>query len=123
MGGNAVLTFVGWEVAGLCSYLLVSFFQDRPTATANATRVFVTNRIGDAGFLLGIALSFHWLGSTDWETVTSGVGGFEFDAGGNSGRVFPAGGHRQVGPGTAGAVAGSRRWRVRPRRAPCFTAR
>ncbi len=74
-GGNAVLTFVGWEVAGLCSYLLVSFFQDRPTATANATRVFVTNRIGDAGFLLGIALSFHWLGSTDWETVTSGSAG------------------------------------------------
>ncbi len=73
MGGNAVLTFVGWEIAGLCSYLLISFFQDRPTAAGNATRAFVTNRIGDAGFLLGIALSFRWLGGVDWWTVTAGA--------------------------------------------------
>ena len=75
MSGNAVLTFVGWEVAGLCSYLLISFFQDRPIAAANATRAFVTNRIGDAGFLLGIALSFHWLGSADWQAISSGAAG------------------------------------------------
>ncbi|MCC9000638.1 MAG: hypothetical protein LM522_14305, partial [Candidatus Contendobacter sp.] len=75
MSGNAVLTFVGWEVAGLCSYLLISFFQDRPIAAENATRAFVTNRIGDAGFLLGIALSFHWLGNADWQTLTAGAAG------------------------------------------------
>ncbi|MFO1421813.1 MAG: proton-conducting transporter membrane subunit, partial [Candidatus Competibacteraceae bacterium] len=73
--GNAVLTFVGWEVAGLCSYLLISFFQDRPVAASNATRVFVTNRVGDAGFLLGIALSFYWHGGADWETITAGAAG------------------------------------------------
>ncbi len=72
-GGNAVLTFIGWEVAGLCSYLLIAFFQDRPVAAANATRVFVTNRVGDAGFLLGIALAFSWLGSTDWARITAGA--------------------------------------------------
>ncbi|HCB14559.1 MAG TPA: hypothetical protein DEP36_13480, partial [Gammaproteobacteria bacterium] len=49
MSGNAVLTFIGWEVAGFCSYLLISFFQDRPAAASNATRVFITNRAGDAG--------------------------------------------------------------------------
>ena len=59
LGGNAILTFIGWEVAGLCSYLLIAFFQDRPVAAGNATRAFVTNRVGDAGFLLGIALAFH----------------------------------------------------------------
>lgn len=75
MSGNAVLTFVGWEVAGLCSYLLISFFQDRTTAAENATRAFVTNRIGDAGFLLGIALSFRWLGSADWQTLSAGAAG------------------------------------------------
>ncbi len=75
MGGNAVLTFIGWEIAGLCSYLLISFFPDRPVAAGNATRVFVTNRIGDAGFLLGIALAFHWLGSADWTAVTAGAAG------------------------------------------------
>jgi proton-translocating NADH-quinone oxidoreductase chain M len=71
--GNAVLTFIGWEVAGFCSYLLISFFQDRPVAASNATRVFVANRVGDAGFLLGIALSFSWLGSVDWSTVNAGA--------------------------------------------------
>lgn len=75
MGGNAVLTFVGWEVAGLCSYLLVTFFQDRPVAAANATRIFVTNRVGDAGFLFGIALAFHWLGGVDWATMNAGAAG------------------------------------------------
>lgn len=73
MSGNAVLTFVGWEVAGLCSYWLIAFFQDRPTAAANATRVFVTNRIGDAGFLLGIGLAFYSLGSADWLLINAGV--------------------------------------------------
>lgn len=75
LGGNAVLTFIGWEVAGLCSYLLISFFQDRPVAAGNATRAFVTNRVGDAGFLLGIALAFHWLGSVDWSTINTGAAG------------------------------------------------
>ncbi|MDG4551599.1 MAG: NADH-quinone oxidoreductase subunit M [Candidatus Contendobacter sp.] len=75
LSGNAVLTFVGWEVAGLCSYLLIAFFQDRPAAAANATRAFVTNRIGDAGFLLGIAMAFHWLGGVDWATVNAGAAG------------------------------------------------
>ncbi|MCP5159871.1 MAG: NADH-quinone oxidoreductase subunit M [Gammaproteobacteria bacterium] len=75
MGGNAVLTFIGWEVAGLCSYLLIAFFQERPVAASNATRVFITNRIGDTGFLLGIALAFHWLGSVDWSTVNAGAAG------------------------------------------------
>ncbi|HAS52218.1 MAG TPA: hypothetical protein DCS21_10930 [Gammaproteobacteria bacterium] len=72
-GGNAVLTFIGWEVAGLCSYLLISFFQDRPVAAGNATRAFVTNRVGDAAFLLGIALAFHWLGSADWAAINAGA--------------------------------------------------
>ncbi|MBK8185351.1 MAG: NADH-quinone oxidoreductase subunit M [Candidatus Competibacteraceae bacterium] len=74
-GGNAVLTFIGWEVAGLCSYLLISFFQDRTTAAANATRVFVTNRVGDAGFLLGIGLSFYWLGGAEWAAINAGAAG------------------------------------------------
>ena len=74
-GGNAVLTFIGWEIAGLCSYLLICFFQDRTTAAANATRVFVTNRVGDAGFLLGIGLAFYWLGSVDWEAINTGAAG------------------------------------------------
>ncbi len=74
-GGNAVWTFIGWEIAGLCSYLLISFFQDRTTAAANATQVFVTNRVGDAGFLLGIGLSFYWLGGAEWTAINAGAAG------------------------------------------------
>lgn len=71
LSGNAVGTFVGWEIAGLCSYLLIAFAYDRPVAASNATRVFVTNRIGDAAFILAIGLSYAWLGSVNWIQVTS----------------------------------------------------
>lgn len=71
LSGNAVLTFIGWEIAGLCSYLLISFAYDRPVATINATRVFVTNRVGDAGFILGIGLSFYYIGTTDWTSMNT----------------------------------------------------
>ena len=66
LSGNAVGTFVGWEIAGLCSYLLIAFAYDRPIAAINATRVFVTNRIGDAGFILGIGISYFYARSIDW---------------------------------------------------------
>lgn len=69
LSGNAVVTFIGWEVAGLCSYLLISFAYDRPIAAINATRVFVTNRIGDTGFILGITFSFYYAGTTDWSSL------------------------------------------------------
>ncbi|MBW9256646.1 MAG: hypothetical protein K1562_03370 [Candidatus Thiodiazotropha sp. (ex. Lucinisca nassula)] len=75
--GNAVLTFVGWELAGVSSYLLIAYAYDRPTATENATRAFVTNRIGDAGFILGIYLSFTWLGSVEWPMLNRGVDSIE----------------------------------------------
>lgn len=66
LSGNAVGTFVGWEVAGLCSYFLISYAYHRPVATYNATRAFITNRIGDGGFIAGIGLSYAWLDSVNW---------------------------------------------------------
>ncbi len=72
LAGNAVLCFVGWELAGFSSWLLVAYAWERPTATGNALFVFVTNRIGDAGFLLAIALAVWSVGSLDWEDLTAG---------------------------------------------------
>jgi NADH:ubiquinone oxidoreductase subunit 5 (subunit L)/multisubunit Na+/H+ antiporter MnhA subunit len=69
MAGNAMLAFIGWELAGLSSYLLIAYAYDRPTATANATRVFVTNRIGDAGFIIAIVLSLFWVGGVEWPDI------------------------------------------------------
>ena len=71
--GNAALTFVGWELAGVSSYLLIAYAYDRPVAAGNATRAFVTNRIGDAGFVLGIFLAFFWTGGIDWPTIMAGT--------------------------------------------------
>lgn len=66
LAGNAVLAFVGWELAGLSSWMLIGYAQDREVPTGNALRAFVTNRVGDAGFILGIALAWVWLGSVEW---------------------------------------------------------
>ena len=73
LSGNAVLTFIGWELAGLCSYFLISFAYNRPVATINATRVFVTNRVGDASFILGISLMFVYLGTTSWTELNANI--------------------------------------------------
>jgi NADH:ubiquinone oxidoreductase subunit 5 (subunit L)/multisubunit Na+/H+ antiporter MnhA subunit len=66
LAGNSVLTFIGWEIAGLCSFLLIAYAYDRPIAATNATRVLITNRIGDAAFILGIVLSYAALDSNNW---------------------------------------------------------
>jgi len=69
--GNAITAFLGWELAGLSSYLLIAYAYDRPTATENATRVFITNRFGDAGFILALVLSFYWASGSDWNTMNN----------------------------------------------------
>jgi len=71
--GNMVLTFVGWEIAGVCSYLLIAYNFDRPIPAANASRVFITNRIGDVGLIAGIFLSFMWLGHIEWIKIYEGT--------------------------------------------------
>lgn len=70
--GSALLAFVGWELAGVSSFLLIGYALERPTATANADRAFITNRIGDAGFTLALALSLFWLGGLEWGTINGG---------------------------------------------------
>ena len=53
LGSSFLVMFVGWEGVGLCSYLLIGFWYDRPTANAAAIKAFVVNRIGDFGFAAG----------------------------------------------------------------------
>lgn len=69
LAGNVALTFAGWELAGVSSWMLIGYAYDRPTATGNALRAIITNRIGDAGFILGISLAFIWLGSVEWPSL------------------------------------------------------
>ena len=61
MAGNFVLLYLGWEAVGLCSYLLIGFYYQRPSAAAAAKKAFIVNRIGDFGFALGIFALYMFL--------------------------------------------------------------
>ncbi|MCZ6454252.1 MAG: NADH-quinone oxidoreductase subunit L [Alphaproteobacteria bacterium] len=72
---NFVQMFFGWEGVGLCSYLLIGFWFQRPSANAAAIKAFIVNRIGDFGFMLGIFGVFYAFGSLDFDTVFDAVPG------------------------------------------------
>src|SRR5712692_8370790 len=74
MGNNYAVLFIGWEGVGLCSYLLIGYYYDRVSAAKAATKAFVVNRIGDAGFLLAIFLIFAKLGTLDYTEVFAKAG-------------------------------------------------
>ena len=69
LGANYLVLFVGWEGVGLCSYLLIGFWFDRQSAADAGKKAFIVNRIGDAGFALGMLLVFFTFGSLDFKTV------------------------------------------------------
>src|SRR5207249_2180351 len=59
LANNFLLMFVGWEGVGLCSYLLIGFWYERPSAARAGMKAFIVNRIGDWGFLLGLLTLFR----------------------------------------------------------------
>src|SRR5918995_559961 len=69
LADNYLLLYVGWEGVGLCSYLLIGYWGDRPAAASAAKKAFITTRIGDSAMLLGIILIFVHLGSLDFGDV------------------------------------------------------
>ena len=71
---NYVGLFFGWEGVGLASYLLIGFWQARPSAAAAAKKAFVMNRVGDMGLSMAIALSFVTFGSTSFTVISHGAG-------------------------------------------------
>ncbi|MGD0761000.1 MAG: NADH-quinone oxidoreductase subunit L [Candidatus Sulfotelmatobacter sp.] len=71
LANNYVLLFVGWEGVGLCSYLLIGFYFHRKSASDAANKAFIVNRIGDAGFLLGMFFIAWIFGSLRFTQVTT----------------------------------------------------
>ncbi len=69
LGRSLLICFVGWEGVGLASYLLIGFWFADPDKARAGTKAFITNRVGDAGFLLGMFLLYHALGSLDLDHV------------------------------------------------------
>ena len=77
LGDSLVLTFVGWEGVGLCSYLLIGFwYKDAPKAFAGR-KAFITNRIGDFGFLIGVFAVLSIFGTAEYGRIADIVKGFE----------------------------------------------
>ncbi len=69
MANNFLQLFFGWEAVGVVSYLLIGFWYTRPTAIFANMKAFLVNRVGDFGFLLGIATILHFTGSLDYAEV------------------------------------------------------
>ena len=69
MADNLLQLFVFWEAVGLCSYLLIGHWYDRPAACAAATKAFLVNRVGDFGFMLGLLLVWYSFGSFDYQEI------------------------------------------------------
>jgi len=69
MADNLLQLFVFWEAVGLCSYLLIGHWYDRPAACSAATKAFIVNRVGDFGFMLGLLLAWYNFGSLDYSEI------------------------------------------------------
>ena len=71
LASDIVLMFVGWEGVGLCSYLLIGFWFDRPAAAKAGMKAFLVNRIGDAAFILGILFLLTRVGSPSFQALNA----------------------------------------------------
>ncbi len=81
LASNVILMFVGWEGVGLCSYLLIGFWFEKPSAAAASKKAFLVNRIGDAAFLFGTFLVLATVGSGEFRELAASVTGGGFPAG------------------------------------------
>ena len=73
LGSSFLVTFLGWEGVGLCSYLLVSFWFQRNSAAVAGKKAFVTTRVGDFGFMVAMFLIFAELGSLNYSAMNAGA--------------------------------------------------
>jgi len=81
LADNYLMMFVGWEGVGLCSYLLIGFYFLRKSASDAGKKAFIVNRIGDAGFLMGVMLMAVTIGAVDFQSVTAVARSGQFPVG------------------------------------------
>ena len=80
MSNNFLQLFFGWEAVGLVSYLLIGFWYERESAIKANLKAFLVNRVGDFGFILGIAAVLSLLGTLDYVEVFAGVQGIQHES-------------------------------------------
>jgi NADH-quinone oxidoreductase subunit L len=66
MGDNLIMLYLGWEGVGLCSYLLIGYYNEKPAAREAAKKAFLVNRVGDFGFAIGIMLIWYCFGTVSY---------------------------------------------------------
>ena len=110
LGRSLLVLFVGWEGVGLASYLLIGFWFEDPDKARAGKKAFITNRIGDAGFLLGMFVLYQALGTLDMDRINAA-----FMAAPRAGGLGEPGRHpalhrrdRQVGADPAARLAARR---------------
>ena len=75
LANNFVQLFIFWELVGVSSYLLIGFWFERPAAADAGKKAFITNRLGDFGFLLGILTVWATFGSLKFDVLEQAAGG------------------------------------------------
>ena len=75
LADNFILLYMGWELVGLCSYLLIGFWYQKPEAASAAKKAFVVNRVGDFGFLIGILVLSILAGTLSFDGATRFIAG------------------------------------------------
>ena len=81
LGNNFLVMFVGWEGVGLCSYLLIGYWYEKKSAADAGKKAFITNRIGDWAFVLGVFLIFSTFGTFDFRAVQNAAAALPIETG------------------------------------------
>lgn len=89
MGDNLLMLFLGWEGVGLCSYLLIGYYYEKPSAVEAGKKAFIVNRIGDLGFALGIFLTFREFGTVEYAPLFEQLGHLTIDTASTSVKAIP----------------------------------
>jgi NADH-quinone oxidoreductase subunit L len=69
LADNLFQVFLSWELVGICSYLLIGFYYERQSAANAANKAFITNRVGDAGFIIGLLILWTYVGTFDFQKI------------------------------------------------------
>ena len=80
LGNNFLVMFVGWEGVGLCSYLLIGYWYEKKSASDAGRKAFITNRVGDWGFILGVFLVYFTFGTLDFRGVQNAAAAMPVEA-------------------------------------------
>ncbi|HZR27018.1 MAG TPA: NADH-quinone oxidoreductase subunit L [Vicinamibacterales bacterium] len=80
LGNNFLVMFVGWEGVGLCSYLLIGYWYEKKSAADAGKKAFITNRVGDWGFVLGVFLIYFTFGTLNFREIQNAAGGMAIES-------------------------------------------